>query len=118
MNIKEYRFIDPGTSEAGRQLEMLAYHHPFKAARLIANVEAFVLTDTDLAHRIVVNGQVEIYFVPPRYILVKEPDAAALIRVDQANRQVRVVRIVEEYGGPDERADWDKVVMMARQVAA
>lgn len=117
MNVKEYLFIDPGTSEAGRQLEMLANRHPFRAARLIEKIEAFVKTDTDLAHRIAVNGQVEIYFVPPRYVLVREPDAAALIRVESAKRQVKVVQIIEEYGGAEERADWEKITMMAQRAA-
>jgi hypothetical protein len=117
MNIKEYSFIDPGASEVGKQLETLANNHPFVAARLITCLEEFVVTDTDLANRVVVIEQVEIYLVPPRYVLLHVPDAAALVRVDHAQRKVNIVRIIEEYGGFQEQAQWQEAVMLARHYA-
>jgi hypothetical protein len=114
MNIKQYTFTDPADTEVGNQLEALANNHPFVAARLISCLEEFVLTDTDLANRVVENEQVEIYLVPPRYVLMHVPDAAALVRVDHARKGVDVVRIIAEYGGPQERVQWDEIETFAR----
>jgi hypothetical protein len=112
MKLNDYKVVDPGaagTSQAGQQLGKLANDNPFRAARLVDCLERFVATDTDVADRIIVEGQIEIYVVPPRFVLVHVPDAAALIRVNHARKQVDVVQIIEEYDG----TQWD-VEMIAR----
>ena len=117
MNLKDYTFVDPIGSAVGRKLEALAQKHPFRAGRLVTALEEFVLTDANAAYRIEPGdpGQIEIYMVPPRNVLVHLPDSAALIRVDHPRRRIELVTIFEEYGGHGEKEEWKKVRDIARQ---
>ena len=99
MRISDYSFIDPGEdTEAAEQFQRLESNHHWRAARLITLLEEFVAKDTNSAHRIIVKGQIEIYFIPPLYVLVRVSDAAALVRVDHGRKQVEIVQVIEEYG--------------------
>jgi len=76
MRINDYEFIDPQGTEAGDQLKRLGRAHPFAAERLVRALEEFARTNTDLSNKVVEGADIEIYLVPPRYVLVHIPDAA------------------------------------------
>lgn len=109
MMINDYELINPQDTEAGDQLKRLGHAHPLAAERMVRALEAFAGADTGLAGKVIERGDVEIYLVPPRYVLVHVPDAAALIRVNHATRQIDIVEIFEEYGGYDEPAQWQNI---------
>jgi hypothetical protein len=113
MRIDDYELINPRDTEAGDRLTSFAHVHPLAAERLVRALEEFVHADTDLSYKIVEDADIETYLVPPRYVLVHVPDAAALIRVNHASEQIDIVEIFEEYGGYDEPAQWQQVKDLA-----
>lgn len=115
MRINDYSLIDPQGSDAGTRLEALARAHPLRATRLVQCLEDFVRADTDLACRLV-EGGIEIYLVPPRYVLAHVPDSAALVRVDHQHRQIDIVAVVDEYGGYQEQDQWEDLMRLAEEL--
>jgi hypothetical protein len=108
--------MDPEGTPAGRQFEKLGRARPWATDRLVQALEDFARTDTELSCRIA-GKRTEIYLVPPRYVLAHVPDAAALVRVDHAQRQIDVVLVLEDYGGYDEPGQWTDVVRRAQKFA-
>lgn len=101
MNLKEYRMQEPGAeTPVGIALRALAAAKPYRASRLVSALDEFVVTELDVAYRVLPEepgGSIEIYIVPPRYVLIV-PDAAALIRVNHIKAMVDIILIIEEYG--------------------
>jgi hypothetical protein len=117
MRINDYTFIDPIGTESGDRFKALARGRPQAAERLRRAIEAFIKVDTELSCKVVESADVEIYLVPPHYVLHTVPDAAALMRVDHAARAIDIANILDEYGGYDETAQWTAVKEMALTAA-
>lgn len=115
MRINDYEFIDPQGSEVGADVEGLGRSHPWRLERLTRCVEDFVQQDTELSCRVLAE-EVEIFLVPPRAVLAHIPDAAVLVRVDHANRRIDLIHLVPQYGGYEERAQWEALIVLAHQV--
>lgn len=113
MRINDYALEEP--ENVTRQLTKWATDHPFRAARLLDCLEAFLAADTDLAEGIS-EGPAVFYLVPPRFVLASMPDAAALVRVHHTRRRVEIVEIIEEYGGVEEKVQWAEIVLRARKL--
>lgn len=113
MRINDYEFMNPFGTAAGDQLKGLGRRNPLAAERLIRAMEDFASTNTDLACKVIDRGDVEIFLVPPRYVLAHVPDAAVLIRVDHAGAQIDVIEIFAEYGGYDEPVQWEHIKELA-----
>ena len=97
MSLKEYEIIDDPGSPAGRQLGGMAHAEPRKASRLLTAVEDFVRDGVSAGMRMAPNaggGTLEDYLLPPHYVLAYAPDAAVLIRIDHAQKEGRVCRIL------------------------
>ena len=120
MRIHEYQVIDRTDTEAAEQLKELANSHPHRAARLMDVLEEFVQMDTNSSYRVNsdARGTVEIYIVPPRYVLRHLPDAAALVRVSHTRREIELVEVMEEYGGFDEDDQWKEIIILAEKALA
>jgi hypothetical protein len=113
MRINDYEFMNPQDTAAGDQLTRLGRAHPLAAERAVRALEKFAGTDTGLACKVIEAGDVEVYLVPPRWVLVHIPDSAALIRVNHASKQIDIVEILEDYGGIDEPAQWEQAKELA-----
>lgn len=118
MRIDDYRFINSrDTVAGGEKFRALARAGAFAAERLRLALEEFARTDTELAWKVVEAGEIEIYLVPPRYVLRGVPDAAALILVNHAVREIEIVDIRNSYGGYDEETQWQEIKEIALAVA-
>ena len=92
---------------------------PFRANRLISALEDFIQSGagTQVAPAISSSApppDVAVYLAPPRAVLRGVPDMAALVRVDRTQRIVRIVGIIDEYGGVDDQ-QWLNIVAQAEQ---
>jgi hypothetical protein len=83
-------------------LEPFALRCPNQANRLWNALEAFLTEGNVMATELVSNnaGQ-SVRMVPQRYLLQNNPDAAALLLVDDVQRRIELKRIIDDYGGPD-----------------
>jgi hypothetical protein len=95
-------------------MERLARRFPRQASRLVDWLENSVVNEAS-RELCVKNGDVEICLVPPRFVLVNLPDAAALIRIDHAAKTIEIVTIIELYGGRNEPAEWLEITRSARR---
>lgn len=114
MSFREYEVVDDPAGRAGRQLDKLARTAPWSASRLLTAVEDFIRDGLLGGDRLAgaAGGAVEVYLVPPRFVLAHLPDAAALIRVDHAGKRIEFVRIIASCGGPGE-TQWAEIEAMA-----
>lgn len=116
MNISDYEFVDPAGSPLGLKEKKLDRERPDLMNRLIGALEEFARGDTVSADRLArsADGLIEVYMVPPRFVLAHLPDGAVLVRVDHRYRKLELVTIVDEYGGFDEAAQSRQIEEMAR----
>jgi hypothetical protein len=119
MSFKEYALVEPDAdSLIGKLLTKMASAEPYRAGRLVTALEEFIWNGMESGYRVVPEegeGAVEIYIVPPRYVLAV-PDAAALLRVDHIGLRIEIIRVIEEYGGPSEQSQWMEIRRIARDV--
>jgi hypothetical protein len=115
MNLNDYEVRNPLGSSLGEELRKLARQHPFRTRDLITALEEFVRSNGESADCIgrSADAAIEIYLVPPRFILRQLPSAAAMVRVNHAPREIRLTLIIEEYGGIDESAQWNEMRELA-----
>jgi len=117
MRVTDYQIKDAGRS-VWTQMKAFSEQHPFRAARLTTALEEFVLNDTEFAFCVLPEkkqGSVEVYMIPPRYVVMHIPDAAALVRVDHTNRTIELVEMFEDYGGFGEEKQWQDLSAAAQR---
>ena len=117
MSFDEYHLLDPDPDgSVVRTLRDIASTKPYRASRLITALEEFVWNGPSNGHRVEPedsSGLVEIYLIPPRYILRMISDAAALVRVDHSVLEIEIILVRDEYGGPAEKAQWAEIKQIA-----
>jgi hypothetical protein len=116
MPVEEYELVQPDPQSAiGRAWNDLADKRPERAERLLDAVEHAVGEGLVLSYRVLPTdpAAIEVYMIPPRYALLAAPDAAALLRVDHSAQTIEFIEVVEDYGGPNEAAQWRKLQQIA-----
>lgn len=108
MIIEEYEVVWSDRSEAGKAIKEMARKSTWRASRLFSALEDFVVTKTRFSCRAAPDAEsaVEVYLVPPRYVLAHLPDAAALVKVGHGMQKIELVHVFQEYGGAGEKAQW------------
>jgi hypothetical protein len=109
MKVSDYELVNPNGSEAGEELRRFGYAHPFALERLLQALELFALSDTDYCCKVTERGAIEIFLVPHRQLLAHIPDVAALIEVNHDTLRITIIEVIEEYGGYDEAAQWERL---------
>lgn len=92
-----------------QELEAYAVRHPGRVSRLIDAVERFIEIGPgvgSLLYSPTRDGSeavLGVYLVPPRAILRGVPDMGGVVLVDRSAKLIRLVEVIEEYGGDDDR---------------
>jgi hypothetical protein len=112
VSLDDYEFVDPQGTGVGAELQEFADSHPVRAARLVDWLESCIANEAS-RERCFTDGKVDVYLVPPRFVLANLPDAAALVRVDHLTRKIDLIKIIAVYGGYNEAAEWEQVKKLA-----
>lgn len=118
MPVEEYAVVQPVLqSTVGRAWHHLAQTRPERAERLLDALEDAVTAGLASSYRVLPQnpGSVEVFMVPPRYALLVVSDAAALVRVDHVAQTIEIIEVVENYGNPNEPAQWLRLQQIAAQ---
>ena len=118
MSYREYTMAtDPVSSPLGRALVKMAHDAQHAAARLVTALEEFLRADSHTPYNVLqdLERRVDVCIVPPRYVLLGVPDAAALLRVDHSARRIDLIEIIDDYGGPGEGAQWQQIIKSASE---
>jgi hypothetical protein len=108
MSLNDYEFVDPQGTEIGEELQRLADNHPNRTAKLVDWLES-CMTNEASRELCITEGKVDIYLVPPRFVLENLPDAAALLRIDHLTKRIHLVKIIPVYGAYNEAAQWEEI---------
>lgn len=116
MPIDAYTFIDPTGSQCGRELEEMAVKHPFRFGRLVNALEEFIRSDGTAGTPAAAsaNPPVEIFLVPPRFVLRHIADGAVLVRADHGRQTIEIGKVWGLYGGPNEAQQFAEAQRIAR----
>ena len=120
MHIVHYHGYDIAGED---ELEHYATTSPGRLARTIEALEQFIAVGPTVGSCLFPLTLDEpdpalcIYLVPPRAILRGVPDMGAVVLVDQRARVIRLLEIIEDYGG-DDHTQWRELTEHAERRAS